>query len=261
MTHRILSSQGKSHILFTLALCSALLFTPAVKAAHHDNEPGFKSLFNGKTLKGWDGVDRFWRVEGGAIVGQTTEDNKTEKNTFLIYRDGNFGNFELRFQFQVEGGNSGVQYRSEDIGNHVMKGLQADFEPRWHVDKKDPSAPPSDRFTGMFFEENGRMFMGQRGDVVIVRANPENPKKPRIEKIGSVGDAAELEKVIHRDGWNDYTVIADGNKYIHMVNGVVLSIGIDEDELNFKKDGLLGFQLHAGVPIKIQVKNIRIREL
>ena len=82
-----------------------------------------------------------------------------------------------------------------------------------------------------------------------------------IEKIGSVGDPEELEKAIKRDDWNDYTIIADGNKFIHMVNGRVLSIGIDEDELNFKESGLIGFQLHGGIPIKIQVKNIRIREL
>jgi len=113
----------------------------------------------------------------------------------------------------------------------------------------------------MFFEENNRMFMGQRGDVVIVRSNPENPKKPRIEKVGTVGDPVELEKAIRRYDWNDYTIIANGNQFIHMVNGVVLSIGIDEDELNFTESGLIGLQLHAGIPIKIQVKNIRIREL
>ena len=142
-----------------------------------------------------------------------------------------------------------------------MKGLQADFEPRWHLDKNDSSKPPRDRFTGMFFEEKHRMFMGQRGEVVIVRNNPENTKKPRIEKIGSVGDPDELEKAIKRDDWNDYTIIANGNQFIHMVNGVVLSIGIDEDEENFKASGLIGLQLHAGIPIKIQVKNVRIREL
>lgn len=258
MTQRKARSSRKA----TIGLAAVLvLFLNTFNALHGELEPGFKPLFDGKTLKNWDGIDKFWRVENGAIVGQTTKDNPTKTNTFLIYRSGEFGNFELRFQYQVEGQNSGVQYRSEDVGDYVMKGLQADFEPRWHVDKDNPSAPPRDRFTGMFFEEKGRMFMGQRGDVVIVRSNPENPKKPRIEKIGTVGDPETLEKAINRTGWNDYTVIANGNQFIHIVNGVVLGIGIDEDELNFKESGLLGFQLHAGIPIKIQVKNIRIREL
>ena len=85
------------------------------------------------------------------------------------------------------------------------------------------------------------MFMGQRGDVVVVRTNATNPKKPQIEKIASVGDSVELEKAIKRDDWNEYTVIAKGNIFIHIINGKVMSIGIDEDDANFRKSG------HSGV--------------
>jgi hypothetical protein len=137
--------------------------------------------------------------------------------------------------------------------------LQADFEARWHDDKA--TGGKLDKFTGMFFEENGRMFMGQRGDIVIVRANQDNPKKPKIEKIASLGDPVELEKAIKRDDWNDYTVIANGNQFTHIVNGKVLGIGIDEDELSFRKSGILALQLHSGKPMKIEVKDVRIREL
>ena len=77
----------------------------------------------------------------------------------------------------------------------------------------------------------------------------------------TVGDPAELEKAIKRDDWNDYTIIASGNQFIHMINGRVMSIGIDEDEISFRKDGLIGFQLHGGRPMKIEVKDLRIREL
>lgn len=243
------------HLRTTFALVTVLLCGMDTLPAQDTPEPEFKALFNGVDLAGWEGDPKFWRVEDGLLVGETTEDNKAANNTFLIYRDGKFGDFELRFRYQVKGYNSGVQYRSTDEGSHVMKGLQADFEDRWHEDGK------TDKYSGMFFEENGRMFMGQRGDVVIVRSNPEDPKKPKIEKIGSVGDPAELEKVIKRDGWNDYTIIASGNQFIHMINGRVMSIGIDEDELNFREDGLIGFQLHSGPPMKIQVKDIRIRPL
>ena len=245
----------------SLALIVATLaFTPALRAA---DEPVFKPLFDGQSLGQWDGDKMFWRVEGGAIVGETTAEKQPadKQNTFHIYRGGEFGNFELRFKYKVEGFNSGVQYRSVDQGNWHVDGLQADFEARWQEDKTRPGAPKVDKFTGMFFEENGRMFMGQRGDVVIVRANAENPKKPRIEKIATVGDPVELEKVIKRDDWNEYIVIASGNQFTHIVNGRVLGIGIDEDELNFRPRGLLAWQLHAGKPMKIEVKDIRIREL
>lgn len=224
-------------------------------AAAGEDEPGFVPLFDGQTLNQWEGDPAFWRVEDGAIVGQTTETNKSKKNTFLIYRGGEFADFELRFSYQVEGFNSGVQYRSTDRGNHVMKGLQADFEARWHDDGT------ADKFSGMFFEENGRMFMAQRGEAVIVRHNPEAPDKPLIEKIASLGDPAELEQAIHRDGWNDYRILAIGNQFTHIINGRVMSFAIDEDEANFRASGLIGFQLHGGPPMKIQIKDLRIRTL
>lgn len=239
-------------IINCVLLAGILLISTAVQA----DEDGFESLFNGKDLTGWDGLDQFWSVQNGAIVGATSETNQPadKKNTFLIYRPDSFDDFELRFRYKVSGFNSGVQYRSVDKGDHHVDGLQADFEAQWH-------GGGIDKFSGMFFEENGRMFMGQRGDVVIVRANPENPKKPRIEKIGTVGDPTELEKSIKRDGWNEYTVIANGNQFTHIINGQVMSIGIDEDELNSRKSGILAFQLHSGKPMKIELKDIRIRRI
>ncbi|MBI2946892.1 MAG: DUF1080 domain-containing protein [Verrucomicrobia bacterium] len=244
------------HFIIVAAFANVLV---ALQAA---DEPGFQSLFNGHDLSGWDGDKPFWRVENGAIVGETSAEKQPadKKNTFLIYRAGEFGNFELRFKYKVEGFNSGIQYRSVDKGGWHVDGLQADFEARWQDDKTAPDAK-ADRFSGMFFEENGRMFMGQRGDVVIVRANKDAPKKPRVEKIASTGDPKELEKAIKRDDWNDYTVIANGNQFVHIINGRVMSMGIDEDELNFRKSGILALQLHSGRPMKIEVKDIRIREL
>lgn len=237
-----------------LPLCLLLLTTPFVQAQQSDKEAAeFVALFDGKTLEGWEGDDRFWRVEEGAIVGQTTADVTTKKNTFLVYDEREFGDFELRFSYRVTGGNSGIQYRSELLSKWVVKGLQADFEDKMHNGQ--------DKFSGMFFEENGRMFMGQRGDVVIVRANHDKPNKPIIEKIATVGNGEALEKNIRRDGWNDYIIIARGNVFLHIINGHVMSIGIDEDSLNAKESGIIAWQLHAGPPLKIEMKDIRIRQL
>lgn len=213
----------------------------------------FVSLFDGQSLDGWEGDERFWRAEEGILIGQTTADVTTKKNTFLAYKDKEFSDFELRFSYRVNGGNSGVQYRSQLVSKWVVKGLQADFEDRMHEGK--------DKFSGMFFEENGRMFMGQRGDVVIVRSNEAAPKKPVIEKIATVGSNEELETYIRRDDWNDYIVIAKGNVFMHIINGHVMSIGVDEDELNARESGIIAWQLHAGPPLRIEMKDIRIREL
>ena len=216
-----------------------------------------KSLFNGTALIGWDGDPRFWRVEGGELIGETTDSNKAENNTFLIYRDGEFGDFDLRFKYQVTGFNSGVQYRSTELGKWSMGGYQSDFEAQWH--KSDNGL--IDKFSGMFFDEQGRMFMGQRGQSVIVRSNPENPKKPNIEVIGTIGDPVELEKKISRDGWNEMRVIARGFTFTHIINGQVMSMALDEDKTSRKASGLIAFQLHSGPAMKIRLKDITIRDL
>ncbi len=224
-------------------------------------EDGFQPLFDGRALGKWEGDPALWRVAGGAIVGETTAEKQPAdgKNTFLIYRGGEFADFELRFRYKVEGFNSGMQFRSVDRGQFHVDGLQADFEARWHEDPA--TAGTLDKFSGMFFEENGRMFMAQRGEAVIVRSNPADPKKPRIEKIARLGDPQELEKSIRRDDWNDYVIIANGNVFTHIINGQVMSLAIDEDELNFRKSGVLALQLHSGKPMRIEVKDIRLREM
>jgi hypothetical protein len=236
---------------------STLLFCLVVPLSAVAVEPGFRPLFNGANLDGWDGDPRFWRVENGEIVGQTTESNKAEQNTFLIFRKGEFADFELHLKYQVQGYNSGVQYRSVDLGKWVVSGYQCDFEDRWH--KADGG--PIDRFSGMFFDEKGRMFLGQRGEAVIVRHNADNSKKPLIEKFATLGDPVELERAIRRDDWNECRVIAGGFQFTHIINGRVMALGIDEDAPNRRAAGIIAFQLHSGPPMKLRIKDIEIREI
>ena len=95
-----------------------------------------KSLFNGKDLTGWKGLD-FWSVKDGAITGQTTAEHPTKGNTFLIW-EGEVADFELTLQYKIvdldgkseKFGNSGIQYRSKvvDEKGFVVAGYQGDFE-------------------------------------------------------------------------------------------------------------------------------------
>tara|TARA_R110002049_G_scaffold4601_1_gene31704 strand:- start:101455 stop:105051 length:3597 start_codon:yes stop_codon:yes gene_type:complete len=224
-------------------------------------ESDFVSLFDGETLKDWDGDPQFWRVDDGVIVGETTADHPATQNTFLIYRGGEFADFELRFSYRVDGYNSGVQYRSVDRGNWSVAGYQCDFEDRWHRPKGDPDAAVTDDFSGMLFDEQGRSFLGHRGEFVIARAHPMDAKKSLIENVASVGDARELESHIRRDDWNELIVIARGFQFTHIINGHVMAVGIDEDESKRKASGIFAFQLHRGPPMKIQLKDIRVRSL
>ena len=117
---------------------------PAIDPIAPDDRTGFEAIFDGSSLKGWDGDPAFWKAENGAIVGESTQQNPLKENTFLIWRGGEPKNFELKLQFRLNAGNSGVQIRSAQVapgaqmddrkvGKWVLKGYQADidFENRW----------------------------------------------------------------------------------------------------------------------------------
>ncbi|SVE37555.1 uncharacterized protein METZ01_LOCUS490409, partial [marine metagenome] len=90
------------------SLCCALILASFTGAFAKKG----KSLFDGKTLDGWNGDPKFWKVADGAIVGQTTKETPTRGNTFIIWKGGVLKDFDLTLDFKIEGGNSGIQYRS-----------------------------------------------------------------------------------------------------------------------------------------------------
>jgi hypothetical protein len=200
------------------------------------------SIFDGKTLNGWDGDPAYWRVENGALVGETKPGAIPKQNTFLIWRGGSPADFELLAEYRLTGGNSGIQYRSAELPeiHWAMKGYQADID-------------AAQQYTGQIYEERGRAFLALRGQAASV----ETGAKPAVQ--GSLGSEAELKATIRPQGWNEYHIIARGNVLIQIVNGRVMSMLVDNDTANRRMDGLIGIQLHAGEPMKIEVRNIRLR--
>jgi len=231
-----------------LLMLSAAVLLPTTISAQ-EVEPGFKSLFNGKDLTGWAGRPNHWSVEDGAITGMTGKDNPAKGNNFLIAKNGDenllVDDFEIRFsyKFSTKWGNSGLQYRSRDRGNFVVNGYQADLE-----------VGPT--YSGILYEEGGRGILADRGQKIIIKDG--DGKK---EVVGSLGDSNELQGIIHQNEWNDYVIIAKGNHLQHFINGKQTVDVIDEQESKAAKSGILAFQLHAGEPMKIQFKNVRIKSL
>jgi hypothetical protein len=210
-----------------------------------DDETGFESIFDGKTLDGWEGDPKYWRVEDGCLVGEVTPDAVLEQNTFIIWRGGTTGDFELKLDVRITAaGNSGINYRSVPFPPNpfALKGYQADID-------------GANKYTGQNYEEKGRTFLALRGDVG--RIDPDG--KARI--IGSVGDKDELAKAIKTEDWNSFHLIARGNVMTHMVNGRVMSIVIDDDAKNRKVEGLLGVQVHVGPPMKVEYRSIRLKQV
>jgi hypothetical protein len=207
-------------------------------------ESGFDQIFDGHSLNGWDGDPGFWRIENGALVGQTTVEKQPAQNTFLIWRGGSPADFELKLQYKLTGFNSGIQFRSIELPDikWAMKGYQADMD-------------GEQRYTGQIYEERGRGFLALRGQFSYI---PDG-KKPGV--VSSLGDDKELKSLIKGDDWNDLHLIVRGNTIVQMLNGRVTSMLIDDDKSGRKMDGLIGIQVHKGPPMKIEVKNIRLKKL
>ncbi len=231
-----------------IATLATLLTTWARAAA---TEQGFKSLFNGKNLSGWDGNPKFWSVKEGAITGQTTTDNPLKGNTFLIWTNGELSDFELRCSFKIVAnndhgfGNSGIQYRSKvlDPKNWVVGGYQADFE-------------FGKTYSGILYEERmTRGIMAARGEKVVW----DNDCKKQV--TGSVGKSEEIQAGIKSGDWNDYVVIAQGNHLQHFINGKQTVDVTDECESKRSMSGVLALQLHAGEPMTVQFRNLRVKTL
>lgn len=219
--------------LTTLLLFQALAVTAGAQE--------FRSLFNGKDLSGWEGKREFWSVKDGVIFGQTTKDKPTNGNTFLVWQGGEVKDFVFKAKVRFSGNNSGVQYRSELVGDpedFVVKGYQADLHPK-------------PEFFGMLYAEKWRGIVAKRFERVIVGADG----KPKV--VGEVGD--KDQKLVD-DAWNELTIIAAGNRQIHQVNGVT-TMDLTDNHPEAKRKGILALQLHAGAPMTVEFKDIYLQDL
>ena len=213
-----------------------------------NDDSGFKQIFDGQSLAGWEGDTNYWRVENGCLVGEITPDRLLKKNSFIIWRGGETRDFELKAEYRITAkGNSGINYRSVHLPDATnapwaMQGYQAD------IDGKN-------QYTGQNYEERGRTFLALLGQVTRL----EEGKAPQI--IGSLGTTNELVAAIKNEDWNEYHLIARGNVLTHILNGRVMSVVLDEDAKNRRLDGLLGVQVHVGPPMKVEYRNFRLKTL
>jgi hypothetical protein len=218
----------------------------------YDDYAGFTSIFDG-TMKNWDGDTTLWKAEGGSLVGVTTAEKPLTQNTFVIWRGGEPADFELKVEYRMSSTNSGIQFRSTQlpaggegnaaIGKWVLKGYQADID-------------FANQFTGMIYEERGRGFLMQRGQAVEI--GPDGVSR----QIGSLETAQdELKALIKPGEWNQVHLIARGNMIINIVNGHMTAFLIDDDAKGRSMKGLLGFQIHTGPPMKIEFRNIYLKNL
>ncbi len=205
-----------------------------------DDEAGFKSIFNGRDLQGWSGKNGFWHVEDGAITGRTTPENPTQGNTFLLWQGGDLDDFVLRAKFRIEGGNSGIQVRSEHLGNYVVKGYQADID-------------AAGSWLGTCYGEKFGGVLAPRGTKSKLTGD-----KPQTSPLGE--DVVKFLDSLNPQEWNEYEIVAQGNRLIQKLNGREVAEVLDERS-EATRSGILALQLHAGPPMKVQFKDVRLKRL
>ncbi len=184
----------------------------------------YEPLFNGKDLTGWEGNSQLWSAENGEIVGKSPG---IKQNEFLATTQA-YGDFTLKFKFRIVNtsgqANSGMQFRSERVPNSTeVAGYQADV---------------GQGYWGCLYDESRR------------------------KKVLVMPPKDELEKVLHRDGWNEYIITCKADHITIELNGLK-TVDYTETEPTDKiaRNGIFALQIHAGGPMEVHAKDILIKRL
>lgn len=241
-----------------LVLLAALSIAQSVSAADAPRTAPpetsqMRSLFNGKDLTGWDGDPKLWSVKDGLLRGETTVENPANGNTFIIWKEGTLKDFDLRLSFRMNAtNNSGIQYRSKHIvdgktsNNWVVRGYQ--HELRDEIRLLDVS--------GFIYDEGGK-----RGRICLVGEQATWGADGKKNVAATLIEQSGFEKLFKLDDWNDVVIIAKGNHIQHYLNNTLILDFTDDDSQLALKEGILALQLHAGKPMWVEFKNIRLQEI
>jgi hypothetical protein len=241
-----------------------------VNSPFHEPDPmafndhtGYVQIFDGVDLKGWDGDPSIWHVEDGAIVGVHPKDERLG-NTYIVYRGFEAKDFDLKLEIKVEeGGGSGIQYRSKTgiPWRHAPRPGEAPPNLDWmttgpQADFWFPVPPYASVYTGQFYSENTPFgIIAWRGEVVEMV--PDHA--PRL--VGNIGDRTALGGYVKDNDWNQYLIMARGGTFIHILNGQLMALLVDDDTSDSNnQSGLIGIEIESA-PSKVSVRNIWIRKL
>jgi hypothetical protein len=199
------------------------------------------SLFNGKDLAGWDAAPGWWKVEDGALTAESTAEKPCKACNYLIWKGGQPADFELTAEFRLsESANSGIQIRSEARPNWDTCGYQADMT--------------GDGKLAGFVYHHKRGLIAGRGQRVTIAADGKKAEE-------SLGDPAELLKSFKKGEWNTYRIVCRGPEITLYVNGTLMCQFTDNDAKTAAPKGIIALQMHPGPPMKVQFKNITLKEL
>jgi len=225
-----------------------------------NDHAGYTEIFDGTSLKNWDGDPAIWRLENGVLVGESTKEKPVE-NSYICFHGFEAKDFDLKLEIKVEnGGGSGIQYRSK-TGlpwnrptktppnlNWMMTGPQADY---WY-----PVGPWAAEWTGQFYSENTPLgILAWRGQVV--ESGPQ--QGPRL--MANIAGRTPLGGYVRVNDWNQYTIMARGGTFVHILNGQLMAVYIDDDpKSSNNQSGLIGIEIESA-PSKVSIRNVWIKKL
>lgn len=222
-------SSVKSHLIATifvllLGLGSGSALLPHIALAEDvEKANGWLTLFDGKTLTGWEGNREMFRVEDGAIVGGTL-DAPIPHNEFLCTQN-EYSDFELRLKVKAvgEGVNAGIQFRTKRIPNHhEVIGYQADMGGEWW----------------------GKLYDESRRRKILAGPAPD----------------VDMSQVVKKGDWNDYVIRCEGSRIRLWLNGQ-LTVDFTETEDDIETKGVIAVQIHGGPPSEAWYKAIKLKQL
>jgi HEAT repeat protein len=199
----------------------------------------FHPIFNGRDLAGWSQQDGYFSVRDGVIVGESTKERLCKPNHHLVYTAKELSDFELRAEFRLsKGANSGIQLRclAQFIGDN---GYQADMN-------------GGGNYVGFLYHPRQHL-VGERGADVVIDASGK-------KQVTRFADGKELQKLYRMEQWNDIRVKVKGRTITVWINGV-RTTSVEDPRLEFfPAKGHIALQLHQGPPMKVEFRNIRIKE-
>ena len=203
------------------------------------DEGGFVPMFNGKDLAGWDSQHGWWSAQDGLLVAESTADKPCKQNDHLIWKDGKPGDFEIRCDFRLSrSANSGIQLRSENVSDRDT-GYQADMN-------------GTGEYVGFLYHPKMHLVGGRGECVTLATDGTKNEWR--------FADSAELQKLYKVEDWNTYRVVYKGTEVTIYLNGVLTS-HFSDFRPDTPKNGAVTLQMHAGPPMKIEYRNLRIKTM
>jgi len=241
-----------------------------------NDHTGWTQLFDGTSLKGWEGDSNVWHVADGAIVGESSPE-KPSGTTNIFYTAAQPANFMLKLEIKLEGqgANGGIQYRSKNVPpkpftmpadrmsqmtdqqKKQMDQMQAMMKKnaKWNMEGYQADIDFASMWSGQLYEQGtDRHIISWPGDVV----ETQDGKKTLI---ASLGTPAQMKSYVKAGQWNQYEIIAQGNVLTHIINGHIMTVTVDNDTKNAASKGLIGFEIEGDGVVKISHRDIWLKNL